>query len=46
MRTNIDIDADLIREAMRASGESIKRAVVEEPLRLLVRTRGQASMRR
>ena len=46
MRTNIDIDDDLMREAMRASGEPTKRAVVEHALRLLVQTRGQARMRR
>ena len=46
MRTNIDIDDDLMRQAMRSSGASTKRAVVEEGLRLLIQTRGQASMRR
>ncbi len=46
MRTNIDIDDGLMREAMRASGEHTKRAVVEHALRLLVRTRGQARIRR
>ncbi len=46
MRTNIDIDDDLMREAMRASGERTKRAVVERGLRLLVDTRGQAGIRR
>lgn len=46
MRTNIDIDDDLMREAMRASGERTKRAVVERGLRLLVQTRGQTQMRR
>ena len=46
MRTNIDIDDDLMRRAMRSSGERTKRAVVEEALRLLIRTHGQCSMRR
>lgn len=46
MRTNIDIDDDLMRQAMRSSGARTKRAVVEEGLRLLIQTRGQASMRR
>ena len=46
MRTNIDIDDDLMRQAMRSSGARTKRAVVEEGLRLLVRTRGQGSIRR
>ena len=46
MRTNIDIDDRLMRQAMRASGAPTKRAVVEEALRLLVQTRGQAAIRR
>ena len=46
MRTNIDIDDDLMRQAMRSSGARTKRAAVEEGLRLLIQTRGQASMRR
>ena len=46
MRTNIEIDDRLMREAMRSSGAKTKRAVVEEALRLLVRTRGQAGIRR
>lgn len=46
MRTNIDIDDELMRDAMRSSGAPTKRAVVEEALRLLIQTRGQASVRR
>ncbi len=46
MRTNIDIDDDLMREAMRASGDATKRAVVERGLRLLVETRAQQGIRR
>ena len=46
MRTNIDIDDELMRQAMRSSGARTKRAVVEEGLRLLIRTRDQASVRR
>jgi len=46
MRTNIDIDDELMRQAMRSSGARTKRAVVEEGLRLLVQTRGQRSIRR
>ena len=34
------------RQAMRSSGARTKRAVVEEALRLLIRTHSQASMRR
>jgi Arc/MetJ family transcription regulator len=41
MRTNIEIDDDLLAAAMTASGLSTKRATVEQALRLLVRLRGQ-----
>jgi Arc/MetJ family transcription regulator len=46
MRTNIDIDDQLMRQAMRSSGARTKRAVVEEGLRLLIQTRSQKSVRR
>ena len=46
MRTNIDIDDDLMREAMRASGAPTKRAAVERGLRLLIDVRGQRAIRR
>ena len=46
MRTNIDIDDRLMRQAMRSSGARTKRAVVEEALRLLIQTRGQTTIRR
>lgn len=42
MRTNIDIDDELLSQAMAAAGLSTKRATVEEGLRLLVRVREQA----
>jgi Arc/MetJ family transcription regulator len=42
MRTNIDIDDDLLSQAMMASGLSTKRATVEEGLRLLLRVHNQA----
>lgn len=45
MRTNIDIDDDLMREAMRASGATTKRAVVEQGLRMLIDVRGQRAIR-
>jgi len=45
MRTNIDIDDRLMRQAMRSSDARTKRAVVEEALRLLIQTRGQSSIR-
>jgi len=41
MRTNIDIDDDLLSSAMAAAGLPTKRATVEEGLRLLVRVREQ-----
>lgn len=37
MRTNIDLDDELLSEAMLATGLSTKRATVEEALRSLVR---------
>ncbi len=37
MRTNIDIDDDLLVAAMRASGLATKKATVQEALRQLVR---------
>lgn len=46
MRTNIDIDDRLIRQAMKCSGSRTKRAAVEAGLRLLVQTRAQAGIRR
>jgi Arc/MetJ family transcription regulator len=42
MRTNIEIDDELLSQAMTAAGLSTKRATVEEGLRLLVRVRKQA----
>ena len=46
MRTNIEIDDALIKEAMKSSGTTTKRAAVEAGLRLLVQVQGQASIRR
>lgn len=46
MRTNIEIDDRLMREAMRASGRATKRSVVEAALRLLVQTASQEGFRR
>lgn len=42
MRTNIEIDDELLSQAMKATGLPTKRATVEESLRLLVRVRKQA----
>jgi len=46
MRTNIDIDDVLMRQALRASDRKTKRAVVEQALRLLVQTKAQVGVRR
>jgi Arc/MetJ family transcription regulator len=46
MRTNIEIDDQLMSEAMRRSGAATKRAAVEAGLRLLAKTHAQASIRR
>jgi len=44
MRTNIDIDDDLLKRAMRDSGAKTKKAAVEEGLKILIQAKGQASM--
>ncbi|MFZ3235885.1 MAG: type II toxin-antitoxin system VapB family antitoxin [Stellaceae bacterium] len=41
MRTNIEIDDELIREALRLTGLKTKRAVVEEGLQTLIRLKRQ-----
>jgi Arc/MetJ family transcription regulator len=41
MRTNIEIDDELLQEALRASGLKTKRAAVEEGLRALIRLKRQ-----
>jgi Arc/MetJ family transcription regulator len=46
MRTNIDIDDRLMREAMQRSGARTKRAAVEAGLKLLAQTHAQGSIRR
>ncbi len=46
MRTNIDIDDRLMRQAIRASGARTKRAAVEAGLRLLIQTRAQTGIQR
>lgn len=37
MRTNLDLDDELMAEALQASGAKTKKAAVEEALRLMVR---------
>lgn len=44
MRTNIEIDDELMAQALRMTGLRTKKAVVEEGLRLLIGLRGQASV--
>jgi Arc/MetJ family transcription regulator len=46
MRTNIDIDDRLMRQAMQQSGTRTKKATVEAGLRMLVETHAQSSIRR
>ena len=45
MRTNIEIDDQLVNRAMRSSGARTKRAVVEAALQLLVKTHAQTAIR-
>jgi len=46
MRTNIVIDDDLMKQAMRASGAKTKREAVEAALRLMVSIKQQERIRR
>ena len=46
MRTNIEIDDRLMRQAMRCSGARTKKAAVEAGLRLLAETYAQGSIRK
>jgi Arc/MetJ family transcription regulator len=46
MRTNIEIDDDLMDEALKVSGLTTKREVVEAGLRLLVQIKQQQRVRR
>ncbi len=46
MRTNVDIDDDLMDEALKSSGLRTKRQAIEEGLRLLVRVHGQERIRK
>ncbi len=45
MRTNIEIDDELMTEALNTTGLPTKKAVVEEGLRTLVRLKKQERMR-
>ncbi|MEO6805260.1 MAG: type II toxin-antitoxin system VapB family antitoxin [Edaphobacter sp.] len=46
MRTNIELDDELVSQAMKHSGAPTKKAVVEAGLRLLVKTHSQTAIRR
>ncbi|MBS1823400.1 MAG: type II toxin-antitoxin system VapB family antitoxin [Acidobacteria bacterium] len=46
MRTNIEIDDELVHQAMRSTGVHTKKAAVEAGLQLLVKTYSQASIRK
>lgn len=46
MRTNIEIDDNLMRQAMRHGGTRTKKATVEAALRLFIETRLQGGIRR
>ncbi len=45
MRTNIVIDDKLIQQAMKATGLTTKRAVVEAGLKLLIQVKSQTGIR-
>jgi len=45
MRTNVVIDDDLMKSALKQSGLKTKRAVIEEGLRLLVELRRQSKVK-
>jgi Arc/MetJ family transcription regulator len=45
MRTNVVIDDKLIADAMKVTGLSTKKAVIEEALRTLVRLKSQEEIR-
>ena len=45
MRTNVVIDDALMEEAMKFSGLSTKKAVIEEALRTFVRLKSQENIR-
>ena len=46
MRTNIEIDDKLMKEAMRRAKKKTKRETVEEGLKMLIRLNRQAGIRR
>jgi Arc/MetJ family transcription regulator len=46
VRTNIDIDEKLIRQAMKATGTSTKRAAVDASLRQTIQLKRQEGIRK
>lgn len=46
MHTNLNLDEELVSEALRLTGLRTKKAVVEEGLRVLIRLHEQADVRR
>ena len=46
MRTNIEIDDKLMKQAMKASGVKTKKAAVEAGLRMLVKSHAQQGIRK
>ncbi len=46
MRTNIDIDEKLIRQAMKATGTTTKRAAVDAALRQAIQLKKQEGIRK
>jgi Arc/MetJ family transcription regulator len=46
LRTNIEIDEKLMRQAMKAAGTTTKRETVEKALELLVRIDAQKAFRK
>ena len=46
MRTNIEIEDDLMRQAMKASGAKTKKGAVEAAMRLTVQLKAQEGIRK
>jgi Arc/MetJ family transcription regulator len=45
LRTNVVIDDDLMKSAIKVSGKNTKKAAIEEGLKLLVKVKGQEKIR-
>lgn len=46
MRTNVEIDDELMRKAMAASGKTTKKGAVEDALRLVVQLKRQEGIKK